>query len=124
LRGRVAGYRAAALKKAAPILPAGPAVSLQEPFILHNVDVLSTIDLRRMLCFHGRDGAPWQPSRLSAADNFATPALRTNNTAFAAARERKPMERTASLCALAGDQQAQPLAFFRPYVLTSNASPR
>jgi NDP-sugar pyrophosphorylase family protein len=28
-----------------------------EPFILHNVDVVSTIDLRRMLEFHSRQGA-------------------------------------------------------------------
>jgi NDP-sugar pyrophosphorylase family protein len=31
--------------------------SLQEPFILHNVDVLSTIDLRRMMRFHAEHGA-------------------------------------------------------------------
>ena len=39
------------LKKAAQFY-LGSGSSLQEPFILHNVDVLSTIDLRRMLCFH------------------------------------------------------------------------
>jgi NDP-sugar pyrophosphorylase family protein len=39
------------LKKAAQFF-LGSGSSLQEPFILHNVDVLSTIDLRRMLCFH------------------------------------------------------------------------
>jgi len=39
------------LKKAAPFfLEAGG--SLQEPFILHNVDVISTVDLGRMVRFH------------------------------------------------------------------------
>jgi NDP-sugar pyrophosphorylase family protein len=39
------------LKKAAPFfLEAGG--SLQEPFLLHNVDVISTIDLARMVRFH------------------------------------------------------------------------
>ena len=39
------------LKKAAPFfLKSGE--SLQEPFILHNVDVISTIDLGRMMRFH------------------------------------------------------------------------
>ena len=31
--------------------------SSEEPFVLHNVDVLSTIDLNRMLDFHQRHGA-------------------------------------------------------------------
>jgi NDP-sugar pyrophosphorylase family protein len=43
------------LKKAAPFfLSAGGA---QEPFILHNVDVISTIDLRRMLRAHEEEHA-------------------------------------------------------------------
>jgi len=44
------------LKKAAPFfLEAGG--SLQEPFILHNVDVVSTIDLKRMVRFHTEHNA-------------------------------------------------------------------
>jgi NDP-sugar pyrophosphorylase family protein len=39
------------LKKAAPFFLEGSG-SLQEPFIVHNVDVISTIDLGRMLRFH------------------------------------------------------------------------
>jgi len=39
------------LKKAAYFFPEDPN-RLEEPFILHNVDVLSTIDLRRMVQFH------------------------------------------------------------------------
>lgn len=44
------------LKNAAPFfLDSGG--SLQEPFILHNVDVISTIDLGRMMQFHRDHGA-------------------------------------------------------------------
>jgi NDP-sugar pyrophosphorylase family protein len=44
------------LKKAAPFfLETGG--SLQEPFILHNVDVISTIDLGRMMRFHTKHNA-------------------------------------------------------------------
>jgi NDP-sugar pyrophosphorylase family protein len=44
------------LKKAAPFfLEAGG--SLHEPFILHNVDVLSTINLGRMMRFHSEHSA-------------------------------------------------------------------
>ncbi|MGA3009255.1 MAG: nucleotidyltransferase family protein [Terracidiphilus sp.] len=39
------------LKKAAQFF-SGSSGSSQDPFILHNVDVLSTIDLRRMISFH------------------------------------------------------------------------
>ena len=39
------------LKKAAHFFTADPG-ELEEPFILHNVDVISTIDLRRMVQFH------------------------------------------------------------------------
>ena len=42
------------LKKAAHFLETGPS---DEPFILHNVDVISTIDLGRMLQFHRERGA-------------------------------------------------------------------
>lgn len=42
------------LRKAAPFFLAGPP---DEPFLLHNVDVLSSIDLRRMLAFHVQQGA-------------------------------------------------------------------
>jgi NDP-sugar pyrophosphorylase family protein len=56
------------LKKAAPFFLGTPAqASLEgqllsssdgeEPFLLHNVDVISTIDLRRMLRFHAERGA-------------------------------------------------------------------
>lgn len=41
------------LKKTAPFF----SDSLQEPFILHNVDVLSTIDLGRMMRFHTEQAA-------------------------------------------------------------------
>jgi NDP-sugar pyrophosphorylase family protein len=41
------------LKKVAPFF----SDSLQEPFILHNVDVLSTIDLERMMRFHTEQSA-------------------------------------------------------------------
>src|SRR5215472_9581577 len=34
-----------------------PSGSPDEPFLLHNVDVISTIDLRRMLQFHNQQGA-------------------------------------------------------------------
>lgn len=44
------------LKKAAPFFLASDSTS-NEPFILHNVDVISTIDLRRMLAFHQQHGA-------------------------------------------------------------------
>jgi NDP-sugar pyrophosphorylase family protein len=44
------------LKKAAPFfLESGG--SLEEPFLLHNVDVISTIDLSRMLRFHSEQAA-------------------------------------------------------------------
>src|SRR5438128_2833216 len=39
------------LKKAAYFFPEGPN-GCEKPFILHNVDVISTIDLRRMVQFH------------------------------------------------------------------------
>jgi len=39
------------LKKAAHFFTDG-SVALEDPFILHNVDVISTIDLRRMVQFH------------------------------------------------------------------------
>jgi NDP-sugar pyrophosphorylase family protein len=42
------------LKKASPFFLSG---SLQEPFILHNVDVISTIDLGRMMQFHTEHAA-------------------------------------------------------------------
>ena len=41
------------LKKAAHFFSGG----LEEPFILHNVDVLSAIDLREMVRFHTENGA-------------------------------------------------------------------
>ncbi len=44
------------LKKAAWFFLEGPA-SLDEPFLLHNVDVISTIDLRAMLQFHTENHA-------------------------------------------------------------------
>jgi NDP-sugar pyrophosphorylase family protein len=44
------------LKKAAPFFLEA-AGSLQEPFILHNVDVISTIDLGRMMRFHTKHNA-------------------------------------------------------------------
>ncbi|MFZ0142733.1 MAG: nucleotidyltransferase family protein [Candidatus Sulfotelmatobacter sp.] len=44
------------LKKAAHFFLDDPA-RLDEPFILHNVDVISTIDLQRMLQFHRERGA-------------------------------------------------------------------
>jgi NDP-sugar pyrophosphorylase family protein len=44
------------LKKAAWFFLEDPA-TLDEPFILHNVDVLSTIDLRRMVQFHHKHRA-------------------------------------------------------------------
>jgi NDP-sugar pyrophosphorylase family protein len=44
------------LKKAAHFF-LEDAGSLQEPFILHNVDVLSTIDLEHMIRFHAEQGA-------------------------------------------------------------------
>ena len=44
------------LKKAAHFFLDSDA-SLQEPFILHNVDVISTIDLGRMMRFHSDHGA-------------------------------------------------------------------
>ncbi len=44
------------LKKAADFFLDG-GEDLREPFILHNVDVLSTIDLRRMARFHAEQGA-------------------------------------------------------------------
>jgi NDP-sugar pyrophosphorylase family protein len=44
------------LKKAAWFF-LGQGANLQEPFILHNVDVLSNIDLARMLRFHVEQGA-------------------------------------------------------------------
>jgi NDP-sugar pyrophosphorylase family protein len=44
------------LKKAAPFFLDSSA-STQEPFLLHNVDVVSTIDLGRMVRFHSEHGA-------------------------------------------------------------------
>ena len=44
------------LKKAAPFFLEDSS-HLEEPFILHNVDVLSTIDLRRMVQFHTENQA-------------------------------------------------------------------
>jgi NDP-sugar pyrophosphorylase family protein len=44
------------LKKAAPFF-LGPDGNLQEPFLVHNVDVLSNINLGRMLQFHQEQGA-------------------------------------------------------------------
>ena len=44
------------LKKAAHFFLDDPA-RLDEPFILHNVDVISTIDVQRMLQFHREHGA-------------------------------------------------------------------
>jgi len=35
----------------------GPSVNPDEPFLLHNVDVISNIDLRRMIQFHIENGA-------------------------------------------------------------------
>jgi len=44
------------LKKAAPFF-LDSSTSLQEPFLLHNVDVISTIDLGRMVRFHSEQNA-------------------------------------------------------------------
>ena len=44
------------LKKAAPFFLEGPD-ALDKPFLLHNVDVLSSIDLSRMLEFHAEHAA-------------------------------------------------------------------
>lgn len=46
------------LKKAAPFfLEGGGAAGAGEPFLLHNVDILSTVDLARMAQFHAQRGA-------------------------------------------------------------------
>ena len=45
------------LKKAAWFFLENTRHSLSEPFLLHNVDVISTIDLHRMLQFHNENGA-------------------------------------------------------------------
>jgi NDP-sugar pyrophosphorylase family protein len=45
------------LKKAAWFFLEKSRYSPPEPFLLHNVDVISTIDLRRMLQFHNEQGA-------------------------------------------------------------------
>ena len=50
-RGRVARHRRRPEKSGCISLSEIPASS-EEPFIVHNVDVLSTIDLRRMVQFH------------------------------------------------------------------------
>lgn len=44
------------LKKAAPFFLEDP-LNRHEPFVLHNVDVISTIDLRQMLLFHEQSRA-------------------------------------------------------------------
>src|SRR5215467_889909 len=45
------------LKKAAWFFLESAGHSPTEPFLLHNVDVISTVDLHRMLQFHGENGA-------------------------------------------------------------------
>lgn len=45
------------LKKAAWFLGGGPSATKDEPFILHNVDVISTIDLQRMVEAHKKNQA-------------------------------------------------------------------
>ena len=45
------------LKKAAYFFLEDPPISFERPFILHNVDVVSTIDLRRMVQFHTENQA-------------------------------------------------------------------
>ncbi|HYL83477.1 MAG TPA: nucleotidyltransferase family protein [Candidatus Angelobacter sp.] len=40
-----------------PSLPQPGSIPNDEPFLLHNVDVISTIDFRRMLQFHNEQGA-------------------------------------------------------------------
>ncbi len=69
------------LKKAAWFFrEEGPAA----PFILHNVDVISTIDLRRMLGFHTREsGAGYTGS--AAASDFPISIVRRANAALRAA---------------------------------------
>ncbi len=48
---------------------------LEEPFILHNVDVISTIDLRRMVQFHTETSGSRHPGGAGPGD-FPIPALR------------------------------------------------
>ena len=48
---------------------------LDEPFLLHNVDVISTIDLRRMVQFHREQSGPRHPGGAGPRD-FSIPALR------------------------------------------------
>ncbi|MGB4785752.1 MAG: nucleotidyltransferase family protein, partial [Candidatus Acidiferrum sp.] len=46
------------LENSTPAIPSRPdATQMDEPFLLHNVDVLSTIDFARMLQFHKERGA-------------------------------------------------------------------
>ena len=76
-----------------------------EPFILHNVDVISTIDLGRMVQFHAENQA-LATLAVQRPGDFAIPCSSTINSSFAAgntgAIEKPEFVRPASACAGAG----------------------
>ena len=80
------------LKKVAQFF-LGPGSSSLEPFILHNVDVLSTIDLRSMMHLHAEQHAL---TTLAVQQRITSRYLLFDEQAFFAAVETEAMERTSS----------------------------
>jgi mannose-1-phosphate guanylyltransferase len=99
------------LKKAAYFFLEDPG-SLESPFILHNVDVLSTIDLRRVVQFHTENQAL---ATLAVQDRKTSRYLLFDEKSRLCGRRSAPDQKDESV---RPSQQAQALAFSGIHVIS------
>jgi len=85
---------------------------LEEPFILHNVDVISTIDLRRMVQFHTKNQAL---ASLAVQDRETARYLLFDEQLQLCGRQSGSDQKPESV---RSSQQAQPLAFSGIHVIS------
>jgi NDP-sugar pyrophosphorylase family protein len=89
---------------------------LQEPFILHNVDVISTIDLRRMVRFHTEHQAL---ATLAVQDRKTSRYLLFDEQSQLCGRRTGPNQKSGEKMELVRPSpQAQPLAFSGIHVIS------
>jgi len=86
--------------------------SFEEPFILHNVDVISTIDLRRMVQFHAENQAL---ATLAVQDRETARYLLFDEQLQLCGRKSGRDRKTESV---RSSRQAQPLAFSGIHVIS------
>ncbi|HYL46686.1 MAG TPA: nucleotidyltransferase family protein [Candidatus Limnocylindrales bacterium] len=103
------------LKKAAYFFLEGPN-TLESPFILHNVDVLSTIDLRRMVQFHTENQAL---ATLAVQDRNTSRYLLFDEQSRLCGRRSAPDQKDDQKCeSVRSSQPVQALAFSGIHVIS------